>query len=138
MQQLELFSSEIEISDVLKNRIQHFKKLVEESAEEMELVAVNKMYESVAVYVPKNNMGEFQTAIERNGHISLEYKANDRDGLGTNFLILDEKYKGYESITVYKKSVLNGCNVKELNEWLADGWKVLSRSGVLYDEKVLV
>lgn len=124
--QLDLFENQSVVSEKLITRIGRFRKLIDESEETLELIAVNKMYESVVV----KRGDEFLTAISRRGVISCEYQANSRDGFGTNLLILGDRFVNYESITVYKGSVINGCNVRELDQYLSDGWKVLTRGGV--------
>lgn len=127
--QLELFPNKIDVSQEIKDRIQYFQSLINKSGQNYELAAVNKMYESVVVYLPES--GSFHTAIERQGFISREYVANGRDGFGTNLLILDERFKDYESYTLEKGSQLVGCNFKDLGEYFASGWKVNRQGGVM-------
>lgn len=125
-----LFPDHFDVSEALKLRIQRFQKLIDESEHDYELVAVNKMYDSVVVRRQGSGL-EFQTAIERNGAISCKYRAGGRDGLGTNLLILDERFAKYESLTMENGSTLIGCNVRELDEYLSNGWKVNRRGGVM-------
>jgi hypothetical protein len=117
LNQLDIF----ELDNVQKV-IEQIKYVIEKHNYPYDLVAVNKMYPQYGI-VYNHEDGKLYVFSARFDEIELMYI--EYFEFGINYYVIDERFRDYESIPLRKGKQYTSCSRRELDFYLADGWRIV-------------
>jgi hypothetical protein len=104
------------------DRIEQIKHVIEKHNYPYDLVAVNKMYSHYGIVYNRADR-ELYVFSARFDEIELMY--TEHSEFGTNYYVIDERFRDFESVPLRKGKQYTSCSRRELDLYLADGWRIV-------------